>query len=362
MNYNDKSKSALDIPSGGGRFNRLVISVLLASVFIIGPALQNEAISQEIRAGRIVDPLEQEKTVVWDVYGEFAIRGLNIHQASLRAMLQTGIKKVTGIEDPNQAWHSIIQADDIVALKFTSIGSRRLGTNTTVAQVLLQELYKVGFGPKNFMIVGIDPEYLPEEAAGTIPCQYGWQKKPVDFLGDRDHLVKWVDQVTAIINIPTFLDDNIIGLRGALANLSLDMVKRPARLYVNQCDPFIAEIYQLPQIRSKVRLHIANSLRILYHGGPEIRQIYTCEHSSLIFSKDPVALDVVGLHLICRARRTQLMPANVPEHIEAAYLDTAAALGLGFTDLNLIDYRYLKHEKWSKSNSQSPGKVADSKN
>lgn len=358
----DKSKFALNVASGRGRMHLSVLSVLLTAAAVIGPAGQNEAISQEIRAGRIVDPLEQEKTVVWNVYGEFAIRGLNIHRASIRAMLQTGIKKVTGMKDPNQAWHSIIQPDEIVALKFTGIGSRRLGTNTTLAQILLQELYKVGFGPKNFMIVGIDPEYLPEEAAGTIPCQYGWQKEPVDFLGDSDHLANWIDQVTAIINIPTFLDDNIIGLRGALANLSLDTIKRPARLYVNQCDPFIAEIYQLPQIRSKVRLHIANSLRILYHGGPDIRQIYTCDHSSLIFSKDPVALDVVGLHLIRRARRTLLMPDNIPEHIDASYLETAAALGLGFTDLNLIDYRYLKHEKWEKSKSQSAGKIADSKN
>ncbi|MBN2376312.1 MAG: hypothetical protein JXD22_07920 [Sedimentisphaerales bacterium] len=361
MDFNDKSESVLDIPFGGGRFNRLILSALLIATTIIGPLFQDEVFSQEIRAGAINDPLEQEKSVVWDIYGEFVIRGLNIHQASLRAMLKTGIKKVTGIDDPNQAWHSIIQSEDIVALKFTGIGSQRLGTNSTIARILLQELYKVGFEPKNFMIVGIDPEFLPKEAAGTIPCQYGWQKEPVDFLGDRDYLANWVEQVTAIINIPTFLDDYIIGLRGALANLSLDTVKRPARIYVNQCDPFIPEIYRTPQIRSKVRLHIANCLRILYHGGPEIKQIYTFEHSSLIFSKDPVALDVVGLHLIRRARQTLLMPANVPDHIDASYLDTAAALGLGYTDLNLIDYRYLKHEKWTKNNSQSPGEIVDSK-
>ena len=260
----------------------------------------------------------------------------------------TGIKKLSGLDDPAQAWRQFIHDDDVVALKFTRVGGRELGTNRVFAGALLQCLYQAGFKPENFMIVGLDD--LPEEAAGTRPWRYGWQQEKVDFGSDSDYLAQWLDEVTAIINIPSIMDDNIIGLRGALANLSWPVIKSPARFYKYRTggDPFIAEIYNLPQIRGKVRLHIANAMRILYYGGPVVRQNYVHEYGAVLFSVDPVSLDLVALKLLCRARRERSLPEGVTELLTAGYLQTAQDLGLGYNDLNYIDYRHLPHERWQK--------------
>ena len=85
--------------------------------------------------------------------------------------------------------------------------------------------------------------------------------------------------------------------------------------------------------------------RILYHGGPMITP-YIYEHGTLLFSVDPVALDQAGVELIRRARRTMAMPDGVDDGISVGYLDTAHAMGLGYNDLNFIDYQYTKHEKF----------------
>ncbi len=210
------------------------------------------------------------------------------------------------------------------------------------------------------MLVGL--EKLPEEAKGTIPWQYGWQKEKVDFGSDKDYLAAWLDQVTAIINVPTLMDDNILGLRCAMANLSFPLVKSPGRLYqhmrmdLKNCgDPFVPEIYNLPQIKGKVRLHIANGLRILYYGGPVVRQTYVREASTLIFSTAPVALDRRGLELLRSSRREMVMPSGVSATLNAPYLLTAQAMGLGYQDLNFIEYlRVPSDKKKKKPVSQTP--------
>jgi uncharacterized protein DUF362 len=289
------------------------------------------------------DTLESKKSVVWDIYGEYAVRRTKVHRESLRAMLDTGIRRLTGLADPNQAWHQFIRDDDVVALVFTRPGSKSLAMNTDVASVLLQSLYDCGFKPGQFMLVGLEEQ--PEEAKGTRPCSYGWKKDRVDFLTDSDHLAAWLDEVTAIINVPAIMDDNIIVLRGAMANLTLPMLKCPGRLYMNQGDPFVADIYNLPPIRHKVRLHIGIGLRILYHGGPEVHQVYIYEHGTLLFSTDPVALDQVALQLINRARHNLPLPEGAADTLQCSYLQTAQAMGLGHNDLNQIEYHLRDHNE-----------------
>lgn len=303
---------------------------------IMGPVLRG--VGPEIDQSPLGDSPESRKSEVWDIYGEYAVRRTKVHRLSLYSMLHTGLCKLSGLEDPNQAWRNFIREDEVVALTFTRAGSKELATNTDVAAVVLQSLFDCGFKPGNFMLVGL--EEIPEEAEGTRPCPYGWQKKSVDFLTDSDHLALWLDEVTAIINVPAIMDDNIIGLRGALANLTLPMLKRPARLYVNQGDPFIPDIYSLPQIRHKVRLHIGIGLRILYYGGPKVNQVYIYEHGTLLFSTDPVALDQVALQLICRARHNMTLPAGTEIDLSCSYLQTAQAMGLGDNDLNQIQYHF----------------------
>ena len=328
--------------AGGAPRGTLRCVLVMISAVFIGPSAQ--ALAPENSPPGPDNTLTAVKSEVWDIYGEYAVRGFKVNQSSLQAMIATGLKRVTGRADPNQAWHSLLAEDDVIALKFNRIASRGLGTNRAVACALLSSLYRAGFSAENIMLVGLDE--LPDEAAGTRPCPYGWQDQDVDFFCDRDYLPRWLDEVTAIINVPSIMDDNIVALRCCLVNLSLPLLKQPARLYINAGDPFIADIYNLDQIRDKVRLHIANGLRILYYGGPEIKQVFVYEHGSLLFSTDPVALDQIALQLILRARRTMTLPVKVDSKLTCDYLKTAEACGLGNNDLNNVDYHFIKHENW----------------
>ena len=193
------------------------------------------------------------------------------------------------------------------------------------------------------MIVGL--EDLPDEAIGTIPYEYGWEENETDFGSAQEPLAKWVNQVTAIIHIPSVMDDNITGIRGAIADMAWSVVKEPGKYYISNGDPFVAEIYHLPQVQGKIRLTIANNLRSLYYGGPNIKQQFVSENGSLLFSSDPVAIDRVAVELISKQRQQNDLPSEVDFFINAPHLVTAEALDIGYQDLNMIEYRYLQHDK-----------------
>jgi hypothetical protein len=291
----------------------------------------------------IDDPLGRQKSYVYDVSDPYVVRSYTTDPYQLRKIINTGIKRISGIDDPKKAWRYYIHDDDVVALVFSPVGGPELGTNDDLAAVLIDILVENGFKKENLMLVGL--EETPKNAEGTRPWHYGWGKKEVDFGSGKDHLAKWLDEVTAIINIPILMDDQIFHLRGAMANLTWPLIKSPAKLYITDGDPFIPEIYNIAQIRGKVRLHIGNCLHIPYYGGPQIVGQHVFEHRSLLFADDPVALDRVGLELLRGYRRTEYMPSGVNEAIFADYLITAEALGLGYYDLNFIEYDKLHPDR-----------------
>ena len=106
----------------------------------------------------------------------------------------------------------------------------------------------------------------------------------------------------------------------------------------------MGDIVALPQIRSKLRLHVVNAVRAVFDGGPAVRAQGAWNHAGILVSTDPVAADSVGLDIINDQRaRAKLAPVGdalgrIP-HVHAA-----AQRGLGTDDqdyINLIDVALL---------------------
>ncbi len=331
------------------QYRMVVIALAILVIGLTGQSLSapqtqptsfKEGLSVQRFRRAIDDPLGRQKAQVYELYDEYAIRGIRVNIKSVQYMIDVAVKKLSGQTDIKKAWHYFIHDNDVVAIKFTRFAGGELGVNRPVAAALLQSLYSAGFKPDNFMLVGLDD--IPPQGKGTRPWHYGWQKATTSFGSASDHLATWLNDVTAIINVPSIMDDNIIGLRCALANLAWPVIKSPAKLYIAAGDPFIPEIYNLPQIQGKVRLNIAIGLRVLYYGGPVVNPAFIKECGTIFASLDPVALDEVILIRIQQLRRERPLPKSAQVNITAPYLKTAYALGLGYDDLNFIDYHYIR--------------------
>jgi hypothetical protein len=315
---------------------------LIVLMFIMSVLLSTSSVAngeQGVYRHAIDDPMGLQKSKVLEMHDVYSFYGTDIYPPSITRMLNLGAAKMTGYDDPQKAWGAIISKDDIVALKFNDCGVPGFSWNYEFLDLLLQNFYQLGYKKENFLIVGIYT--LPNSAIGTRIHHYGWEDDAIFIGSDLDFLPRWLKEVTAIINIPNYMDDNIIGIRGCLANLSWSMVKQPARLYQNKGDngdPFIAEINALPPIRNKVRLHIVNALQVLYYGGPQHDTTFQVNHQSILMSFDPVALDHIGIEYLRRYRKTKTMPQKLPPPLYSQYLTTAELYGLGYYNFTDISY------------------------
>jgi uncharacterized Fe-S center protein len=92
-------------------------------------------------------------------------------------------------------------------------------------------------------------------------------------------------------------------------------------------------------IKDKIKLHICNGIVGLYEGGPMPKRRHIWNNNGIILSRDPVALDTIGMNIIEEKRKEKKLRSlfnrpNLPVHIE-----TAAKYGLGVSDLNLINHK-----------------------
>jgi uncharacterized protein (DUF362 family) len=157
-------------------------------------------------------------------------------------------------------------------------------------------------------VVGYDPDVF---------VSMGFASDEHDVKDDRrfrTHLSVIVTRmVDKIVTIPCLKDHRSAGVTLALKNLSHGMNNNVARSHLagvptlgdnvygpNQCNTFIpTAVAQLPT-RQKAVLHILDGLVGVYEGGPGCwnRTWATWRNQGLFFATDPVAMDMVGWHII----------------------------------------------------------------
>lgn len=264
---------------------------------------------------------------VVQVSSDYVVRGRRVHDAVLRDMLHAALACVTGAENSKDAWRSLLREDDVVGLKFNRCGAAGLGVSWPLAEAVVSSLLESGFEERRIVAVeapdGVHTHY---GVGGPVP---GWNNEPTHFASGSDHLARVLDQVTAIINLPFLKTHRIAGITCCLKNLSHGLIKHPARFHGSHCSPYIADIVALPQIRGKLRLNLVNALRVVFDGGPEVRDQFTWDAGMILASTHPVETDTLGLQIVNSQRVIVGLPAIDPGSRHAAHIRAAALRGLG---------------------------------
>jgi hypothetical protein len=262
-----------------------------------------------------------------------------MHDGVLLDMLHVLLERLTR-KSVADAWRSIIRADDVVALKFNGSGADGLGTSEVMLRTLVTSLSEAGFDPDRMVAIEVSPAIRAETR--TQAPDHGWSTVETDFGSGRDQLAAWLEQVTAIINVPFLKTHNIAGVTGCLKNLSHAVIKHPAQFHDNGCSPYIGDIVALPAVRSKLRLHLVNALRVVFDKGPRATEECIWDAGMLLGGFDPVALDTVGLTIVDRVRETLRLPRISASGGPPAYLAAAARTGLGTDRLHQIRVHKVK--------------------
>lgn len=293
--------------------------------------------------------LPGEKSQVVEVRSSHVVSTHGIHLRRLSEMMSLALGQVTEKDNDADAWHCLLQPDDVIGLKFNSSAADALWTTEPFAQALVSSLTRAGWPPEQIVLIETDARLVRQFK--TRPQALGWQGTPTRFASGSDQLASVLDQVTAIVNVPFLKANPIAGMSGCLKNLSHGLIRHPARFHANpaavpekgifkrgrHCAPYIGDIVACEPIRSKLRLHLVDALRTVCEPmfRPTSADIDAC--GAILAGRDPVAIDMIGLEILNNQRRAHNLPPLTKRDEPLPQLRAACAAGVGAWQPDFIE-------------------------
>ncbi|MEW6366850.1 MAG: DUF362 domain-containing protein [Acidobacteriota bacterium] len=233
------------------------------------------------------------------------VRDLNVlgetgmpQQAVVQEMLDTGIKALTGKPDPQSAWKTIIEPDDIVGIKNNRWPY--LKTTAEVENALKKRIVQAGVKEPNISIDDLNV-----------------LRNPI------------FQKATALVNARPMRSHHWAGVGGLIKNYIM-FLPDPSSIHGDSCAD-LASIWDLPIVRGKTRLNVLVMFTPQFHSfGPHsFSPKYVWKYYGLLLGFDAVAVDATGLRIIEAIRRDYFAedrPLSPPaKHIAIA--DTKYHLG-----------------------------------
>jgi len=227
------------------------------------------------------------------------------------------------------AWRRIAGPGHTVSVKVNTLGGRGIATNVDLVAAVCVRLQQAGVNPADIVVWDRDSEEL--ERAGfriaiggdRVQC-YG-----TDRVGYEEELSVWGSVGSCLSKILTrsstvlIKDHDGAGVTISLKNM-YGAIHNPNKYHPNGCDPYVADLNMLPEIRSRMRLVICDATTAMYDGGPGFKPDRTWRPDSLLISQDAVALDATGWQIIERKRAETGLKTLEAEQRAPRYIATAA--------------------------------------
>jgi uncharacterized protein (DUF362 family) len=240
------------------------------------------------------------------------------------------------VDHSADAWRHIVHPGEKVSIKVNTIAGKGLSTHVALVLAICERLQQAGIKPGDIIIwdrtnreleragytISTDPNKV--RCFGTDMAGFGYEEQPETFGMVSAKLSKILTRnCDVMINLPLLKDHEIAGVTLAMKNM-YGVVEKPFQLHGGNCNPYIADLNMLAQIKQKMRLTILDGMTGLYNGGPGFKPEYTWPHNGLLVSQDRVALDHTGAQIIERKRAEKGLKSLADVGRPATYIATAA--------------------------------------
>lgn len=295
-----------------------------------------------------------------------ATRHLQPQADRVQQMVEEGLRRWTGQPDTVRAWRHLMPTQAVVGLKVYAAPGRLSGTRPEVVAALARSLMQAGWRPQDIIVwdksrealmlagygelattlgvrvegvreTGYDPEQTYERPLlGLLnyrDLEFGREGPGV---GRRSHVARLVTQhIQRHIVITPLLNHNLVEITGHLYSLALGGVDNTQRFENSaaQLMEAVPEIFALECFSDRVTLCVTDALLAQYEGQQRSLLHYSAILNELWFSRDPVALDVVGCERLQRLREAV---KSARRKIQNELFANAALLELGVADVQQI--------------------------
>jgi uncharacterized protein (DUF362 family) len=273
----------------------------------------------------------------------------NLKQQEVEWTLSAGMGSLFGTNEPVKAWRTLFKPDDVVGIKVNCIAGPELSSHPRVVAAIVSELQKVDIPAENIIIWDRTNRELRRAGYSVNIADAGVRCYGTDAVGYEDTYTRkgsfngristiLTKKITALINVPILKNHGGAGVTIAMKN-HYGSIHNPGSHHGNGCDPYIADLNSVDEIKAKTRLIICDATRPTCDGGPSYKPAFVWQYSGLILSTDPVALDTVGTQIIDDRRAELGLPRLAETGRHPRHLVSAAERGLGTASLRAIDLR-----------------------
>ena len=275
--------------------------------------------------------------------------GAFVDPGRVAALLDRAMQALFDRDKAVEAWKKLVRPGDSVGLKVNTLGGRGIATNRELVEAICDRLQEAGIKPADIVVWDRDTAELerggfhPAVGGNRVQC-YGTDR--VDY---EDELSAWgsvgsrlskilTRRTNVLINLPVLKDHDGAGVTLALKNM-YGAIHNPNKYHPNGCDPYVADVNMLPEIRSRMRLTICDATTAMFDGGPAWKPEKSWQFNGLLVSQDPVALDSTGRQIIERKRAEKGLKTLAAEERTPNYIATAADADhrLGICDAKRIE-------------------------
>lgn len=267
-----------------------------------------------------------------------------LEKSKIGRMMDRGISLLTGLHSGREAWRAMFTERERLGIKVNTIGGRMISTRPETALSLAESIrlsgvpaenimvwdrtnrelreagYRLNLNSPGFRVFGTDAEGIGYDAALTSHLNIGSLLSSV-----QSRLA------SASISLAILKDHGLAGITAGMKNY-FGAIHNPNKYHDSNCNPYVAEVFDIPAIKTKHRLTVLDALLVQFHRGPSFHPQWAEPFSGLIFSTDPVAADAFGWRLLEKLRAQKGLPSLGEELRQPEYIRTAQAMGLGSAD------------------------------
>lgn len=252
----------------------------------------------------------------------------------VQALLDRGIQSLFQRDNAQAAWRQIVRPGQRVGLKVNTLGGRGISSNLELVLAICERLQQAGVRAPDIVVWDRDSEEMQHGGftvavgGSRIQCygtdRVGYEENLSEFGSVGSLLSKILTRnIDVLINVPVLKDHDGAGVTIGLKNM-YGVIHNPNKYHPNGCNPYVADVNTLPEIRSKLRLTICDATTAMYDGGPAFKPELSWKCNSLLISQDPVALDAIGWRMIERKRSEKGLKSLLDDQRPPRYIITAA--------------------------------------
>jgi uncharacterized protein (DUF362 family) len=258
--------------------------------------------------------------------------GPNPDEKRVAAMLDHAMQSYFQAQNPVEPWKQLVRPGQVVSLKLNCLG-RALSPNGALVAAICERLQQAGIKAgditvwdshsRDLQAAGFKLSTDPGSVRYTGSDTAGFETAAVSYGVVTTRLAKIVTQSDLVINVPILKSHNLCGVTMAMKNM-YGVINNPSQLHGTACNPNVADLNMIPEIRQKVRFVIGDMLTAQYEGGPTYRPEFTWQENGLMVGEDRVAIDHTAWQIVERKRAEMGLNTLEKAGTPAYYIATAA--------------------------------------